>query len=98
MHGTLAQCVKRWLDLPTHAMQNCDLSWYDGIARRAVWSARQIGGHVIACGLPPEMASAAGGQPSPEALQLIVYGQPYKCPPGIDPLFMGASTPPRGGG
>jgi hypothetical protein len=91
MHGTLDQCVRRWLSLPGHLRQNCELSC--GCGR---WSPTQIGAFVRENGLPPSMAAECGGQPNPERLAQITAIERYEPAPGSNAPAIPHSTPPLG--
>jgi hypothetical protein len=71
LHGTLAQCIARWLDLPGYQQQECQLSCFE--AGKGIWEPRRIGAYVVKHGLPPQVVAARGGvQPSKERLAEIV--------------------------
>jgi len=83
MRDTLAACIKRWLDLPAHQRRDCTL--YVGESGKG----RMLDGGAITreieqIGLPPDMAAARGGQPSPADLARIAA--------------VGRDEPPKGSG
>ena len=59
---TLADCITRWLSLPSHHQRDCTLGWGPPDGVHGLMEASSIAAYVLSNGLPPMMAAERGGQ------------------------------------
>ena len=82
MHGTLAECVTRWLSLPGDQQRACQMACSE--AGDGAWDAARIAAYVVAHGLPPALVASSGGvQPSTESLARMTNMPRYDPPTPI---------------
>ena len=55
LHATFGECVYRFLSLPHHAQQNCQMTCV--AAGAGIWNPPRIGSYVLSHGAPPQLSA-----------------------------------------
>lgn len=83
LSGTMADCIARWIALPSHQQQNCSIGWGPWEGQYGSMEAMGIAAYVRRHGLPPKALAARGGvQPSGDTLRRMTAMDRYEATPG----------------